>query len=193
MISFITGTVHEIFDHSMIVLVNGIGYEIIAPASVLQLLAPEQETALYIHHHIREDQQTLYGFSTLAERDLFRQFLSVSGIGPKSGLAALSAAPRQELIRAIQLEDHSVFQSVSGIGPKTAKRLVLELKSKVEWDEVVSPLSTEQPSNSVRTDLLLALEQLGYQPRQVEPVISQLQLQDLSLEDALKEVLAQLR
>ncbi len=177
----------------MIVLVSGIGYEVIAPASIIQSSTAGEDCSLYIHHHIREDQQSLYGFETLQERDLFRQFLSVSGIGPKSGLAALSAAPRSELIRAIQLEDHSVFQSVSGIGPKTAKRLVLELKSKVEWDDSVLSSSSRITPNSVRVDLLLALEQLGYQPRQVESIVSQLKLEDLSLEEALKEVLAQLR
>lgn len=196
MIAYISGTILDVLDTSVIVKSEGLGYEIFLSASLMQAAQVGANTEYYLHHHIREDQQNLYGFSSLQERDLFRQFLSVSGIGPKSALAALTAAPRTELIRAIQFEDHSVFQAVSGIGPKTAKRLVLELKSKVDWDEATPADLASMPiggKTSLRVDLLLALEQLGFPQRQVEPIVQSLDLETLQLEEAVKLVLAQLR
>lgn len=192
MISFLIGTIQEVLEQSIILLVGGVGYEVVLPTSLLQSVEVGQEFSVSTHHHIREDQQVLYGFSDLAERDLFRQFLSVNGVGPKSALAALSAAPRRELITAIQVEDHSVFQSVSGIGPKTAKRLVLELKSKIAWDDIPTSLQESTAPNSIRQDLLLALEQLGYQARVIQPVVAELDLQEMQLEQAIKEVLKRL-
>ena len=124
MISYLIGTIHNVFENSFIIEVQGVGYEVFASAGFLQKVRPGEEAEVYIHHHIREDNQSLYGFETLDERQLFKKLLSVNGVGPKSALAALSAAPLNELIRAIQLEDHSVFQSVSGIGPRAALGLL---------------------------------------------------------------------
>ena len=92
-----------------------------------------------------------------------------------------------ELIRAIQLEDHAVFQAVSGIGPKTAKRLVLELRSVFEDVEISIPDTALK--SSVRADLLLALEQLGYSGKEVQNIIAGMNLNEMELEDAVREVL----
>lgn len=189
MISYLIGTIHHVFEDSFIIQVSGVGYEVFAVSSLLQQIKSGQELEVYTHHHVREDNQSLYGFATLEERQLFKKLISVSGIGPKSGLAALGAAPLNELIRAIQLEDHSVFQSVSGIGPKTAKRVVIELKNKVDAIEFVHASGEGDQTSSVRSDLIEALGQLGYSSGEVLPVIRDMDLSKMPVEDAIKDVL----
>ena len=124
---------------------------------------------------------------------MFQKLISVSGIGPKSALAALGAAPLNELIRAIQLEDHTVFQAVSGIGPKTAKRVVMELKNKVDAVEFVDATGEGDQTSSVRSDLIAALKQLGYSTGEVLPVIREMDLSQMPVEDAIKEVLKMMK
>lgn len=188
MISYLTGTIHQISPSSLTLLVNGVGYEVMCGAAILQEAKVGETLDLSIHHHIREDAQTLYGFLSSQERGLFQKFLSVNGVGPKSALAALSAAPKQELVRAIQLEDHSIFQTVSGIGPKTAKRIVIELKSKVEWDSGIE-LAGDESVASVRHDVKEALEQLGYKPIEIQAMMQGVELSEMSLDEAIKKML----
>ena len=191
MIAYLSGKILQVLDDSLILENQGIGYQIFVSENWLLSVNCGDDLELYIHHHIREDNQTLYGFKSIEDRLLFKKFLSVNGIGPKSAIAVLSAGPRKELIRAIQFEDHAVFQAVSGIGPKTAKRLVLELKNKVEWDD--SSESSEPSTSSTRSDLLQALEQLGYSTSEIQKIISDIDLAGLELEDAIKKVLVYLR
>jgi len=189
MISYLIGTIHHVFDESFIILAQGVGYEVFATGSMLQKLRSGDEAEVYVHHHIREDNQSLYGFASMDEREMFQKLISVSGIGPKSALAALGAAPLGELIMAIQSEDHSVFQSVPGIGPKTAKRVVLELKSKVEG-VALSPVGDEDTmASSNRSDVLAALEQLGYSSSEILPYIREMDLSKVSIEEAIKDIL----
>lgn len=189
MISYLIGTIHHVFEKSFIIQVSGIGYEVFTVSSLLQQIKSGQELEVYIHHHIREDNQSLYGFATLEERQLFKKLISVSGIGPKSALSALGAAPLNELIRAIQLEDHSVFQAVSGIGPKTAKRVVLELKNKVDVVAGDPQAFGEEAGSSVRQDVVAALDQLGYSGSEIREMIAPMDLSKMSVEEALKQAL----
>lgn len=188
MISYLIGTIHHALEDSFIIEVQGVGYEVFSTASMLQNMRSGEEAEVYIHHHIREDNQSLYGFSSLDERQMFRKLLSVNGVGPKSALAALGAAPLNELVRAIQNEDYSVFQSVPGIGAKTAKRVVLELKSKVEDVDTV-PGNEGTRASSSRSDLLDALEQLGYSSNEVAAMVRDIDLSVVSVEEAIKIVL----
>jgi holliday junction DNA helicase RuvA len=111
--------------------VNGVGYLVAATPSALRRADAKGEVALEIHTHVREDALQLYGFAEAAERELFEQLLSVSGIGPKVALAIVSGSSPSELRRAIVLEDTARFEAIPGIGKKTAQRVVLELKEKV--------------------------------------------------------------
>jgi Holliday junction DNA helicase RuvA len=115
----------------LVVDVNGVGYLIAATSSVLRRADGEGEVTLEIHTHVREDALQLYGFADAAERELFEQLLSVSGIGPKVALAIVSGSSPNDLRRAIVLEDTARFEAIPGIGKKTAQRVVLELKEKV--------------------------------------------------------------
>ena len=191
MIGYLKGHVLEKMAEILLIEVHGMGYEVFVSISLAEQTKKGSKVELYIHHHVREDAQKLFGFPSLEERQLFREFISVSGVGPKSGLAALSAAPLPELIKAIQLEDHAVFQAVSGIGPKTAKRLVMELRHVP--DTVNVDAMTITSGTTVRSDLLAALEQLGYTGPEIQAVIGQMELEDMEVEDAIRHVLAQLR
>lgn len=195
MIGYLSGIVLHKFDDIVLLQTGGVGYELHVGPNLWQTMNEGGEVAVYIHHHIREDQESLYAFSSLEERQLFRKLISVSGIGPKSGLAALSAAPMQELINAIHLEDHSVFQAVSGIGPKTAKRLVLELKPKIH--EVATGISLSEDTvgerSSIRGDVIAALEALGYQVAEIREAIGEMDLGETPLDEAIRHALDRLR
>jgi holliday junction DNA helicase RuvA len=138
--------------------VNGVGYLIAATPTALRRADAEGEVALEIHTHVREDTLQLYGFAETAERELFEQLLSVSGIGPKVALAIVSGSAPTELRRAIVLEDTARFEAIPGIGKKTAQRVVLELKEKVAAAAEV-PETRGADSHLVARD---ALVELGY-------------------------------
>jgi Holliday junction DNA helicase RuvA len=137
--------------------VNGVGYLVAATTRALRLAEGDGEVSLEIHTHVREDALQLYGFADAAERELFEQLLSVSGIGPKVALSIVSGSAPAELRRAIVLEDTARFEAIPGIGKKTAQRVVLELKEKVG--------SVDIPAPDIRPDGLVArdaLVELGY-------------------------------
>jgi Holliday junction DNA helicase RuvA len=138
--------------------VNGVGYLVTATTRALRLAEGDGEVALEIHTHVREDALQLYGFADAAERELFEQLLSVSGIGPKVALAIVSGSTPAELRRAIVLEDTARFEAIPGIGKKTAQRVVLELKEKVSA-AADAPEARGTDSHLVARD---ALVELGY-------------------------------
>jgi Holliday junction DNA helicase RuvA len=137
--------------------VNGVGYLVAATTRALRLADGDGEVSLEIHTHVREDALQLYGFAEAAERELFEQLLSVSGIGPKVALAIVSGSTPAELRRAIVLEDTARFEAIPGIGKKTAQRVVLELKEKVGAVDIPAPET--RPDSLVARD---ALVELGY-------------------------------
>jgi Holliday junction DNA helicase RuvA len=138
--------------------VNGVGYLVAATPSALRRADAKGEMALEIHTHVREDALQLYGFAEAAERELFEQLLSVSGIGPKVALAIVSGSSPAELRRAIVLEDTARFEAIPGIGKKTAQRVVLELKERVA-SAAAAPDASGTDSHLVARD---ALVELGY-------------------------------
>lgn len=142
MIAHLRGNLFQRTADSVIVDVNGVGYRARVPASTLEALGDiDTEIALYIHTHVREDDISLFGFVTQDELELFEMLLSVSGIGPKVALGILSSAPPHEIRNAIASGNLEILSGIRGIGKKTAQRLVLELKGKVELTEEISELS----------------------------------------------------
>jgi holliday junction DNA helicase RuvA len=137
--------------------VNGVGYLVAATTRALRLADGDGEVSLEIHTHVREDALQLYGFAEAAERELFEQLLSVSGIGPKVALAIVSGSTPAELRRAIVLDDTARFEAIPGIGKKTAQRVVLELKERVGAVDIPAPET--RPDSLVARD---ALVELGY-------------------------------
>ncbi|TAH52171.1 MAG: Holliday junction branch migration protein RuvA [Chloroflexota bacterium] len=142
MISLLRGTLFQRATDSIILDVNGVGYRVRVPTTTLSSLGDLGTPAeLYTHLHVREDDLSLFGFATQDELDLFEMLLSVSGIGPKVALGILSSAPPNEIRAAIAQGNLEILSGIKGIGKKTAQRLVLELKGKIELGEEISELS----------------------------------------------------
>jgi len=111
--------------------VGGVGYLLAATSSAARMAAPGDEVTLVTHLHVREDALQLFGFASVAERELFELLLGVSGVGPKAALAIVSGYAPEQIRRAIATSDHALFMSINGIGRKTAERVVIDLKDRV--------------------------------------------------------------
>jgi holliday junction DNA helicase RuvA len=160
-IARLTGRVAEKLEDRVILDVNGVGYEVFAPGSTLSRVGPVG-TALILHTltHVREDVLQLYGFLSVDEKRLFESVTSVSGIGPKLGLAILSALSPADFRRAIVEKNVPALTGISGVGRKTAERLVVELRDKMGEGAALGPAVVGTPS--VFQDAVTALVTLGY-------------------------------
>jgi Holliday junction DNA helicase RuvA len=149
---------------------NGVGYELsISVATYTELGDLGAETKLHVHTHVREDALQLFGFAELAEKRLFERLITISGIGPKLAITVLSGVSAERLVGAIRSGDHATLTKIPGIGKKTAERVVLELKDKLDdMAGFVLPTDTTAPRSLGATadDVLSALVNLGY-PRPV--------------------------
>ena len=144
----------------------GVGYDVaISVATFTMLPAEGAEAALHIHTHVREDQIALFGFAEPAEKRLFEKLLTISGIGPKLAITVLSGISAERLVTAIRGQDHATLTRIPGIGRKTAERVVLELKDKLD-DMAVAPVVDGVAAGPAGDDVLSAMVNLGY-PRPV--------------------------
>ncbi|MEG1527663.1 MAG: Holliday junction branch migration protein RuvA [Clostridia bacterium] len=157
MLYFICGKIVEIEDTAVIIENNGIGYRLLVSKNTTRKLSVGKETQLYCHLQVREDCLVLYGFSDLAEKNLFSQLTSVSGIGPKNALNILSGMPLNKIMVAIVTSDTSTLCSIKGLGKKTAERVILELREKLQIDK---PLLKELHSNE-EEEVISVLKSLG--------------------------------
>ncbi len=132
MIARLRGVVIEKNTDAVIIEAGGVGYEVMVPTADYGGLKMGEESSLYIHEHIREDAHNLYGFADLPSRRFFEQLISISGIGPKVAMNILSAAALPQLQSAIAGGDPDILRGVAGVGKKTAERIVVELKTKME-------------------------------------------------------------
>lgn len=155
MIGSIRGKLISRRPDNLIVEVNGIGYQVNVPLSILSNL-PEEGSPVFLHiyTHVREDALQLYGFSTEEEKKIFTILLSITGIGPKMALNILSGISHNDFLNAIEKEDVALLCRIPGLGKKTAHRLILELKEKLP--------SAEKPKDRIFEDTLSALVNLGY-------------------------------
>jgi Holliday junction DNA helicase RuvA len=153
--------------------VGGVGYQVIIPLSTFTSLgAMHTETTLLIHTHVREDQLALYGFFTAREKQCFELLISASGVGPSLALKILSGMSLDELVPAIRKGDLEQLVRIPGVGRKTAERMVVELRDKlaaVDVPEAGKPATRSQ----LESDVASALENLGYDEREVEKAIAQ--------------------
>jgi Holliday junction DNA helicase RuvA len=141
----------------IIVDVNGVGYEVFVPVTTFSALPGlGSEVSIDIHTHVREDIIALYGFSTRRERTIFEKLMTISGIGPKLAVTILSGGSVEDLVGAIKRSDLARLTSIPGVGRKTAERIILELKDKLQ------DFAEAQAKPAVEVDVLSALENLGY-------------------------------
>lgn len=177
MIASVTGEVVVRRADHVVVDASGVGYRLAVSSETLRAV-PElgQRTTLYAHLVSREDSLNLYGFSSDEERLLFLSLISVSGVGPKVALAALSAGPPSEIMSAILTGDAKRFQAVPGIGKRTAERIILDLKDKVAAEIGVDPdgaeITAEGPVEP-RTEARDGLIGLGYTPQEAERLLDE--------------------
>jgi holliday junction DNA helicase RuvA len=174
MYSYLKGTIVALprsSNRSLVILeVQGIGYELQIPNRVGSSLTIGQSGQLFTHLQIREDQWTIFGFATAAERDLFRQLISVSGIGAQLGIALLDSFNLADLVQAIVSGNTKLLTRAPGVGTKTAERIALELKAKLaEWRSQagISTLPNAGPVSKVQEDVEMTLLALGYDHQEI--------------------------
>jgi Holliday junction DNA helicase RuvA len=172
---------------------NGIGYEVETPMSTV-LDLPKTGAELFLHTHllVREDAQILYGFATDEERSLFRTLLKVNRVGAKMALGVLSAMTANDFRRCVEYEDAVSLSRVPGIGKKTAERLIMELRDKI--DNVGTPSLPGQQVTadaSARSEAVDALVALGYKAAEVNKLLGKLDIEDQSAEDIIRQALKQ--
>ena len=165
MIAYLRGVLAEKEVTRVVVECHGVGYEAAIPLSTFDRLPAEgAEVKLYTHHEVREDAQLLFGFATKPERDMFRLVTTVSGVGPKLALAVLSGLTVGALQLAVSQGDAKRLAAVKGIGKKTAARIVVELKDKINPIEALANATAEtsREQGAVLRDAMLALAALGF-------------------------------
>ncbi len=189
MISYLEGKILDQSEKFFVIDVGGIGYKVFSHAGILTKI-PEngQNIKIWTHLHVREDAMDLYGFLNKEELEFFEILISISGVGPRSALGILEAAPVSNLKQAIVSEDETFFTKVSGIGKKTAQRLILELKSKLIKTVVLEKGGSFQETG----DAFEALASLGYRAGDVRRILNELPKEMKSVEDKVKAALKKL-
>lgn len=183
MIGSLRGLVLEYSANTVLLELNGVGYRVLVPSSVLTLLRTGEEVFFYIHDHIREDAHDLYGFLSLEDLTLFDQLLAISGVGPKVAMTILGVGSADTVRRAIMSGDLDALTSVPGVGKKTAQKIILELKGQLVDSSTASPIDQE---------VLQALQGLGYPVAQAREAVKALSPELATTSDRIREALRSL-
>ena len=193
MITHIKGLLIEKTPTEVVIESNGVGYSINISLNTFSRLGEEDNIKLFTHQIIKEDSHSLYGFYEKSERFLFVKLISVSGIGASTARTMLSSLTTAEIISAISASDVSIIQSIKGIGSKTAQRLILELKDKLNLFQNEDDSIDFVQNNSV-SEAISALEVLGYSNKQTNKVVNQIfnQNSGIDVESLIKKALNKL-
>ncbi|MGI6203910.1 MAG: Holliday junction branch migration protein RuvA [Anaerovoracaceae bacterium] len=197
MIHYILGTIEEKLEDRVIVECGGIGYEVFVPTgSTFYLAGPGETVRVYTHMMVKEDDVSLYGFSSEAGLDLFRKLITVSGVGAKAAVAILSAAPEEEIRKAIIYEDAETITRAKGVGKKMAQKIVLELKDKLGDEGLGEALAAAAgagaQSSDQRIEAMDALIALGYSKIEASEALAKIKDEDLSAEEYIKLALKEI-
>ena len=206
MINYLKGIPIEVIKNTnnriiLVLEVNQIGYELQIPSKLARDISQDKLEIMQIFTHlqIKDDQQILYGFSSTAERDLFRQLISVSGIGAQSAIALIDTLGLEELVQAIVTGNIKKLSQTPGVGKKTAERIALELRTKLsQWRKLVGVTvtsSSAMPSLDILEDIEMTLLALGYTNEEINKAVSTLSQDNLMLkntntEEWIKEAIA---
>ena len=201
MISYIQGELCDIEEQKAIVDVNGVGYGIYMPQQAFSLIPPMgQQVKIHTYLNIREDAMQLFGFLTKEDLNVFRLLIGVNGIGPKAGLNILSCLSPDELRFAVLSGDAKAISATPGIGKKTAEKLILELKDKLNIEDMLEHAAhggdsedlasgTDTASNTMQAEAVQALTALGYGSAESLRAVKKSSPECSSVEDILKEAL----
>ena len=172
---------------------SGVGYEVEMPMSTfLDLPEAGSDLFLYTHLVVREDAQILYGFTTTDDRMLFRTLLKVNRVGAKMALGVLSAMTANDFRRCVEYEDTTTLSKIPGVGKKTAERLIIEMRDRIDKALPAAPGTVPVSADaSARSEAFGALVSLGYKPNEVNKLIGKLDTDTLSAEDIIRQALKQ--
>ena len=161
MIAHVFGKVAEKFNGSLVIDVRGVGYEVSVATNDFDAVILDQEVKFYTYHHVREQSEELFGFSSLAAKKLFEMLITVQGVGPKAALSILSLGDAEQVRNAIANADSGFVQKATGVGKKTAERVVVDLSDKVglptHYGRTETPLQTELNTSDEALEALMAL------------------------------------
>jgi len=191
MIGYLIGNLAWKEPTQVIIDVNGIGYEVHISLNTYSQIKNEAKCKLFTYLHVKEDAQILYGFSHTAEKSIFLKLISISGVGPNTGMMICSSLSVNEIQSAIVEEDVTTIQKVKGIGAKTAQRIILELKDKIMKEGVEARIIGTSAHHSMKEEALSALVTLGINKNIAEKTISTIikNNHEISLEELIKRAL----
>lgn len=192
MISYIIGVVDSVESDRVIIENNEMGYNIFMPQAALEMIGIGEKIKIYTYFSVREDAMQLFGFLSKDELEIFKKLISVSGVGPKGGLAIISACPGDSLQMAIISGDAKAISKAQGIGAKTAQRIIIELKDKIDIEEMISVKNTDAVNmdSTVQSDVVEALAALGYSRTDALHAVKKVDISEqMDVETALKAAL----
>ena len=190
MITQLRGKLIEIYPTNAVIDCNGVGYWVNISLNTYSTLEHEEAVTIFTHLIVREDAHLLYGFATKLEREIFQKLISVNGVGPASGMMIISTLSSKEIATAIATEDVKVLQSVKGIGAKTAQRIIIDLKDKLDQN-LIQDVNSGSVKNKSKNEALSALEVLGIPKKTAEKIMDKIVQDnpDADVEFLVKETL----
>ncbi|MBQ7985455.1 MAG: Holliday junction branch migration protein RuvA [Bacteroidales bacterium] len=193
MYEFLDGRFEELTPSYAVINCNGVGYMAEISVTTYSALKDKKEGRVFIHFAVREDAHVLYGFATKQERELFRQLITVSGIGTNTARMMLSSLSVEELVGAIINEDSAAVSKIKGIGTKTSQRIIVDLHDKLKKASFVEQdaINIVRQDNKIRQEALLALQTLGFNKVIIEKTLDKLLKEDnsLTVESLVREAL----
>jgi Holliday junction DNA helicase RuvA len=193
MYEYIKGKISDLTPAFAIIESGGVGYYLNISLNSFSQLQNKEEALIYTHLAVREDAHILYGFASTGEREIFRLLISVSGVGPNTARMMLSSMIPSEVKRAISQGDVNTLKTIKGIGAKSAQRIIIDLKDKIEIEtgdeQIVAPLN-----NTLKDEALSALEVLGFAKKNAEKVLNKLIMvkPEITVEELIKNALKNL-
>lgn len=188
MYAYLRGTLEEVHQNKIVVDVNGFGFEVNIPISILDRLpAIGEYIKVYTYFNVREDSQELYGFLEREEKAIFEKLITVSGIGPKGALSILSKLSPSQIALAIVMNDIKTLSQAPGVGKKTAQRIILELKEKMDQEFLMDqrPTPAKEETDTLN-EAVYALMALGYQSHEAQYALRQIENKDRDLSTLIR-------
>lgn len=193
MIGFVEGIIEYIDVDKIVVNNNGVGYNVFMPASQIDTLNVDETVRVFTYLNVREDAMQLFGFLTRDDLEVFKLLITVNGIGPKGGLAVLSTITTDDLRVAVISEDARAISKAPGIGAKTAQKVIIELKDKLNLEDVLEPKSDanfQVNDNNSMSEAVMALVALGYSQADAYKAVKSIDnIEELDVENVIKMAL----
>lgn len=193
MIGFVEGIIEYIDVDKIVVNNNGVGYNVFMPASQIDTLNVDETVRVFTYLNVREDAMQLFGFLTRDDLEVFKLLITVNGIGPKGGLAVLSTITTDDLRVAVISEDVKAISKAPGIGAKTAQKVIIELKDKLNLEDVLEPkldANFQVNDNNSMSEAVMALVALGYSQADAYRAVKSIDnIEELDVENVIKMAL----